>query len=67
MSNPLFNALNPGQNNMMQMIQSFQKFKQTFNGDPKQAVMGMLQSGKISQEQLNQIQAMANQFQGILK
>ena len=53
------------QNNPMQMIQQFNQFKQTFNGDPKQEVMRMLQSGQISQTQLNQIQQTAMQFQKI--
>lgn len=69
MSNPLFNALGGmmPQNEMTQMIQQFQNFKQSIKGDPKQMVMDMLQSGKISQAQLNQAQAMANQLKDILK
>ena len=33
----------------------------------KKEVEKMLQSGKISQDQLNKIQSMANQFQGLFK
>ena len=62
MSNPLYNEFNQQPNNMSQMIQSFQRFKQLFKGDPKQKVMEMLQSGQLSQAQLNQAQNMANQF-----
>ena len=51
----------------MQMIQQFMQFKQNFKGDPKAEVEKMLQSGKISQQQLNQVQQMAGQFQSLLK
>lgn len=69
MSNPLFNVLGGmmPQNEMTNMIQQFQNFKQSIKGDPKQMVMDMLKSGKISQAQLNQAQAMANQLKEILK
>ena len=70
MSNPLFNALGGGMpqgNGPMQMIQQFMQFKQNFKGDPKAEIQKMLQSGKISQQQLNQVQQMAGQFQNLLK
>lgn len=70
MSNPLFNALGggiPQGNGPMQMMQQFMQFKQNFKGDPKAEVEKMLQSGKISQQQLNQVQQMAGQFQNLLK
>ena len=70
MSNPLFNALGGGMpqgNEPMQMIQQFMQFKQNFKGDPKAEVEKMLQSGRISQQQLNQVQQMAGQFQNMLK
>ena len=70
MSNPLFNALGGGMpqgNGPMQMMQQFMQFKQNFKGDPKAEVEKMLQSGKISQQQLNQVQQMAGQFQHTLK
>lgn len=70
MSNPLFNALGGGMpqgNGPMQMMQQFMQFKQNFKGDPKAEVEKMLQSGKISQQQLNQVQQMAGQFQHMLK
>lgn len=68
--NPLFNALGGGMpqgNGPTQMIQQFMQFKQNFKGDPKAEVEKMLQSGKISQQQLNQVQQMAGQFQNLLK
>lgn len=70
MSNPLFNALGGGmtqENGPMQMMQQFMQFKQNYKGNPKEEVQKMLQSGKISQQQLNQVQQMAGQFQNLLK
>lgn len=68
--NPLFHAIGgmtAPNNNFTQMLQQFRQFKATFQGDPKAEVMKMLQSGKISQQQLNDVQAMATQFQNLLK
>lgn len=72
MPNPLFNALGGGKmpgpmGQFQQMMQRFQQFRNNFQGDPKQEVEKLLQSGKMSQQQLNQLQAMAQQFQSFLK
>lgn len=48
------------------MMQRFQQFKQTFQGDPKAEVEKLLQSGKMSQQQLNQLQQMAKLFQNLM-
>ena len=48
------------------MIQQFMQFKQNYKGNPKEEVQKMLQSGRISQQQLNQVQQMAGQFQNLL-
>lgn len=69
-NNPFFNALGGGQmpmNNFPKLLQQFKQFKASFKGDPKAEVEKMLQSGKISQDQLNKIQSMANQFQWLFK
>ncbi len=58
---------NPMQMNPMQLVQQFQKFKQQFTGDPKAEVQKLLTSGKLNQQQLNQLQSMAQQFQQFLK
>ena len=49
--NPLFNALGGGQmpgalGNFQQMMQQFQQFKATFQGDPEQEVRKLIASGK---------------------
>lgn len=53
-------------NNPMMMIQQFMQFKQQFQGDPKAEVMKLLQSGKMNQQQLNQLQSAASAFQQML-
>lgn len=70
MANPfsgMANAPMPGPfGNFQQMVQQFNQFRQTFQGDPKQTVMNMVNSGRISQSQLNQAQQMARQFQQMM-
>lgn len=70
MPNPLFNALGgntpPQMNGTMQMIQDFIQFKNNFKGDAKQEVMKYVQSGKISQQELNQLQMQAQQIQRMM-
>lgn len=66
MSNPFFGALGGG-NGFMQMLQQFQQFKANFQGDPKAEVEKLLQSGKLSQAQLNQLQQMAKQFEHLFR
>ena len=65
MNNPFFGALSGG-NGFMQMLQQFQQFKATFQGDPEQEVRKLIASGKISQNQLNQLQQAAQMFQSFL-
>lgn len=49
------------------MIKQFQQFRSTFQGDPKQKVMSMLNSGQITNPQLQQAMSAARQLQGLLK
>lgn len=49
------------------MLQQLVEFKRTYKGDPKQAVMQMLQQGKITNPQLQQAMQMAKQIQSMLK
>ena len=66
MPNPLYQQLgnkvpaNP-------MIQQFIQFKKNFNGNPQQIVQNMINSGKISQAQVNQCAQKANQLYEQLK
>lgn len=68
MGNQLFNALGgnifPGNN----MLAQFQQFKQQMQGkNPHEEINKLLQSGVISQEQLNQAQQMAQQLQTMFR
>ena len=65
MSNPLFQAL--GGRHQPNMMDDFQRFMQQMQGiNPRQEINRMLQSGQISQQQLNQAQQMAQQMQGMM-
>ena len=61
MSNPLFGMMQ-NQAPMNGVVQSFQQFRQMFQGDPKQQVQQMLNSGRISQAQYNQAVQTAQQM-----
>ena len=63
MSNPIYNLLNGQQNNLLAQVQ---QFKQSFNGDPNQTINQMLQSGKVTQEQVNRATQIANQMKWML-
>ena len=70
MGNPLFNMLGGGmpQNPMNKMIQDYKKFRQEMQGkNPQEEINKMLQSGKLNQNKLNQIQQKAQQMQGLFK
>lgn len=72
MSNPFFGALGGGQMagpmvGFAQMMQQFRQFKANFQGDPKAEVEKLMQSGKLTQQQLNQLQQMAKQFQSLMQ
>ena len=54
-------------NNPLQMISEFNKFNQSFQGDPKAEVQKLISSGRINQQQLNQLQQMASQFQNMMR
>lgn len=72
MPNPLYGALGGGQmpgpfGNMQRIMQQFQNFRNTMgNINPQQTVMNMVNSGRLSQAQLNQAQQMARQFQQMI-
>ena len=58
-----------GQNNAFnpQMIQQFNQFTKSFNGNPQQAVMNLMRQGMMSNAQFQQLAQMANQFQNFMK
>lgn len=48
------------------MIQQFNQFRQNFRGNPQEEVQKLINSGQMSQQQLNQLQNMAAQFQQMI-
>ena len=67
-TNPLFNALNGGQqaanNGCSNFMNEFQQIQQTVQ-NPRQQVERLLQSGAISQQDFNRLGQMANQILGM--
>lgn len=73
MANSIYNTLGgdspklPGAfGNMQNLMQRLNQFKQSFQGDPKQEVQQLLNSGRMSQNQYNQLSQMATQIQNML-
>lgn len=72
MANQLFNMLGGKANlpgpfgNMQNLMSRLNQFRQSFQGDPKQQVQQLLNSGKMSQNQYNQLSQMATQIQEML-
>lgn len=52
--------------NMMNMVQQFNQFRSTFQGNPQQKVQELLNSGQMTQEQFNQLSNMAQQFRAFI-
>ena len=64
----LYNDFNPKpRNNMGDFINQFNQFKSTFSGNPEAQVRQLLQSGRMSQEQFNQLAQTANQLRQLIK
>ena len=61
MNNSLYNSFGM-QNNISQIVDDFNNFKNNFKGDPKAEVEKMMRSGQLSQEQFNQYAQMANEL-----
>lgn len=68
MPNELYNQLNNSSSNnsgdggFADFVRQFQEFKSRYQGNPQAEIQRMLQSGNISQEQLNKVQQLAQQF-----
>ena len=67
MRNPIFDAMGgnmPGNN----ILAQFQQFRKQMQGkNPHEEINKLLQSGAISQQQLNEAQQMAQQMQSIFR
>ena len=52
--------------NLSGLVSQFNAFKQNFQGNPGEQVQNLLNSGQMSQEQLNRILPVAEQFYQML-
>lgn len=62
MANNLYNSMQKQiANPFQQLMTEARKFKKTFNGNPRQVVEQLLNSGQMSQAQFNQYSQIAQQ------
>ena len=70
MSNSIYDSMGGNTQNMpfnlQEITNRLNQFRQSFSGDPKQQVQQLLNSGKMSQSQYNQLSQMATQIQNML-
>lgn len=64
MSNPLYNFMN--KNAQPNIVQQFNQFRQSFQGDPQQQIQQLLNSGRITQAQYDQAVRKANMLKNML-
>ena len=61
MSNPLYNNFGNQSNPMADLIRQAKQFKNQFNGNPRQEVERLLQTGQMSQSDFNRLSQIAQQ------
>jgi hypothetical protein len=67
MPNDIYNRMNqPNDGGFGAMLAQFQQFRQQFQGDPRAEINKLLQSGRITQAQLDQAQQMAQQMMRLM-
>lgn len=72
MANPLFNMFGNNQQqtgpfgNISDLLSRFNQFQSTFQGDPRQKVQELMNSGQMTQEQFAQLSSMARTFQQLI-
>lgn len=49
------------------ILSQFQQFKKSFQGNPREQVQQLLDSGQMTQQQFNQLSQLATQFQQMMK
>lgn len=67
MANSILSQSGQLSSNDANLLQQFNAFKQTFKGDPQQMVMQMVQSGKVSRQQLQEAIKIANKFSAFIR
>ena len=63
----MYPPINNAFGNMSNLINQFNQFKSNFQGDPKEQVQRLLNSGQMTQSQFNQLQSLAVQLQNVLR
>lgn len=63
MANPLYRN---NQNQFSGIIQQAQELKRTMNGNPREIVQGLLNSGQMSQADFNRLMPMAQQIAAMM-
>lgn len=59
----MFGKQQPQMNNgLLNMVNQFNQFKRNFNGDPRQQVQQLLDSGQMTQQQFNQLSQAATRW-----
>jgi hypothetical protein len=68
MANSLFTQFGnqPPNNGLMQIMAQAQDLQKTFNGNPREEVERLLNSGQMSQDQFNRFAQMANQIRAMM-
>jgi hypothetical protein len=66
MGSSIFDQLNQSQGNNNFLTQ-FNQFRSTFSGNPQQQVQQLIQSGRMSQDQFNQLAEQATQLRQLFK
>lgn len=69
MANPIYDSMNTGQTmpkQMQEFMSRLNDFRRGFNGNPRQMVQQMLNTGKISQAQYDRAVQLTNQIQKMI-
>lgn len=65
MANPIYNEFN-NQNDIVNLIQEVQNFKNNFKGNAQAEVQRLLDNGTMSQAQFNQLMPIAQQIASMM-
>lgn len=65
MANPIYNEFN-NQNDIVNLIQEVQNFKNNFKGNAQAEVQRLLDNGAMSQAQFNQLMPIAQQIASMM-
>jgi hypothetical protein len=67
MGNPLYSLNNNTGRNNKSIVEQFIEFKNTFQGNPQEKINQMLQSGQVTQKQVEDATALANMIKNLSK